>query len=271
MHSEVQCGQCERKFSGYSSLSRHVKEKHTKSRPAITATTAPTEAGARLITNLVKCIQASLASSGGRTTSPDQPSTILIETGPPSLTRELLPLIGEQPGEPGEQEQSLAPRNDPPAAAPQSPQKRRRVGGDSWSGWDQGSQQSAGYHFEHQAIWSEFSTQTHTEHNSFGTQTLLCAEDPFSLSDSDFVEYLDGEVQTERVDSACFASQTGDHAIGATSDRDCQTNWFTNSAQTQTKVRRERLENGNWLDMETQTARPEPPLCSETQTIDFGC
>ena len=136
---------------------------------------------------------------------------------------------------------------------------------------------------------NEFSTQTDTEHNSFGTQTRCPSDgggvlDPF-ISDCDLVEYLDGEVQTDtfiKRDSATLTSQTSISAESFTNDRscgvdrldrDCQTNYFKNSTHTQTKMRRERsLVVVDGLNTETQTASPEQISSiyneSFTQTID---
>ena len=134
---------------------------------------------------------------------------------------------------------------------------------------------------------NEFSTQTDTEHNSFGTQTRCPNDgvlDPF-ISDCELVEYLDGEVQTDtfmKRDSATLTSQTSistesftnDRSCGVDRlDRDCQTNYFKNSTHTQTKMRRERsLVVVDGLNTETQTASPEQISSiyneSFTQTID---
>ena len=134
---------------------------------------------------------------------------------------------------------------------------------------------------------NEFSTQTDTEQNSFGTQTRCATDgvlDPF-ISDCDLVEYLDGEVQTEnfmKSDSSTLASQTSistesftnDRSCGVERlDRDCQTNYFKNSTHTQTKMRRERsLVVVDGLNTETQTSSPQQinSIYNEsfTQTID---
>jgi hypothetical protein len=134
---------------------------------------------------------------------------------------------------------------------------------------------------------NEFSTQTDTEHSSFGTQTRCPNDgvlDPF-ISDCDLVEYLDGEVQTDtfmKRDSATLTSQTSissenftnDRSCGVDRlDRDCQTNYFKNSTHTQTKMRRERsLVVVDGLNTETQTAAPDQIASiyneSFTQTID---
>eukprot|EP00116_Pleurobrachia_bachei_P000737 sb/3460999/ len=253
----IQCGQCERKFSGYSSLSRHVKEKHTQDRQTITATSTPTDAGARLIISLVKEIQQMQANMAASSTSTNSElgNTILIETRPPTQSTPQSESHCESHCESQQQQHDLLPEKRRRLAALPTPVPPVPTG---WAGWGD-TRPEDGYHFEvpnsatrqqqQQHYWNEFSTQTVTEHSSFGTQTLLCSDDPFSLSDCDFVEYLDGEVQTEeRVDRVCFASQTAagkdGQEGGPTSDRDCQTNWYTNSIQTQTKVRKERENHG---------------------------
>ena len=140
---------------------------------------------------------------------------------------------------------------------------------------------------------SEFSTQTYTEYNSFGTQTRCPGDDvldSFMGGDGcDLVEYLDGEVQTDTdkqaADSASMALQTNiceeetvlsnNRGCGVDRlDRDCQTNYFKNSTHTQTKMRRERaLVVVDGLNSHTQTASPpnaNPSLYNEsfTQTMD---
>ena len=137
-------------------------------------------------------------------------------------------------------------------------------------------------------IWglSEFSTQTYTEHNSFGTQTRCPGDEVLdSYLDGELVEYLDGEVQTDvhhKADSASLALQTNiaeenlsnDRGCGVDRlDRDCQTYYLKNSTHTQTKMRRERaLVVVDGLNSHTQTASPEtnPSLYNEsfTQTMD---